>query len=472
MVVRSFLIRLSFGILCSTGAWAQQFTISTVAGTGTQGFAGDGGSAKSAQLAMPTRVLVTSSGNLYIADGLNHRIRMISNGTITTVAGNGTAGYAGDGKSATAAELNDPTGIALDSSGNLYIADSSNSVVRKVSGGNISTFAGNHTAGPAISGMVALAITAQLSDPVAVAVDSSGNVFIADAGNNVIRKVVSGNIYTVVGGASTPLQLNHPDGLAIDSKNALYIADTADRRIIRFHNGVVTVFAGNGTADSSGDNGPAIQAGLGDPVGVGVDSADNVYITDTLNNRIRKVFTNGIITTIAGDGISAYFGDGGLATKAAVYFPHDVTADSSGNIYIADTVNNVIRMLQAAPPSIFSNGVVNAARYNAKISPGALASIFGPSFASENLGASLPLPTTLGGVSVSVNGKAAPILYVTPTQVNFQVPWETAVGSASVTVSVSGRTSSAASVAVLTAAPGLFVSSGRAVGSECRLLTQ
>jgi uncharacterized protein (TIGR03437 family) len=403
-----------------------------VAGTGTQGFAGDGGAAKSAQLAMPVRVVVGSNGNIYIADGLNHRIRMISNGSISTVAGNGTAGYAGDGSSATSAELNDPTGIALDSSGNLYIADAANQVVRKL--------------------------------PVAVAVDASGNIFIADAGNNVVRKVSGANISTVVGAAATTLQLSHPDGLAIDSTGALYIADTANRRIVKFVQGVPTVFAGNGTADFSGDGGPALQAGLGDPVGVGVDSAGNVYIADTFNSRIRRVSPTGTITTIAGDGVEAYFGDGGLATNAGVYFPHDVTADASGNIYIADTGNNTIRLLKPEPPSIFPNGVVNAARYAPKISAGALASIFGPSFASGNLGASLPLTTTLGGVSVSVNGKAAPILYVTPFQVNFQVPWETAVGSASITVTVNGRTSSAVNVAVLTAAPGLFVSaSGRAV---------
>jgi uncharacterized protein (TIGR03437 family) len=446
------------------GAWAQQFTISTVAGTGTQGFAGDGGPAKSAQLAMPTRVVVASNGNIYIADGLNHRIRMISNGTISTVAGNGTAGYTGDGASATSAELNNPTGIALDSSGNLYIADAANQVVRKVSSGTISTVAGNHSSGAGYTGDSGAATSARLNNPVAVAVDSFGNVFIADANNNVIREVASANISTVVGSAATTLQLNHPDGLAIDSAGVLYIADTANRRIVKFFQGSATVFAGNGTADFSGDNGPAVQAGLGDPVGVGVDAAGNVYIADTFNSRVRKVSPNGTITTIAGDGIEAYFGDGGLATNAGVYFPHDVASDAAGNIYIADTGNNAIRLLQPQPPAIFANGVVNAARYTPKISPGALASIFGPSFASGNLGASLPLKTTLGGVSVSVNGRAAPILYVTPTQVNFQVPWETAVGSASVTVTVNGRTSSAVSVSVLTAAPGLFVSaSGRAV---------
>ena len=201
MAVRHSLIRLSFPILFWTGAWAQQFTISTVAGTGTSGFAGDSGPAKSAQLNLPGSVIVDSSGKIYIADGGNHRIRMISGGTISTIAGNGTAGFSGDGAAATAAELNDPTGIALDSSGNLYIADAENNVIRKVSGGNISTIAGNNTAG--YSGDGGTAITGQLNGPVALAVDSSGNVFIADSFNNAIREVTTdGNIHTIVGGAS------------------------------------------------------------------------------------------------------------------------------------------------------------------------------------------------------------------------------------------------------------------------------
>ena len=195
-----------------------------------------------------------------------------------------------------------------------------------------------------------------------------------------------------------------------------------------------------------------------------MDSAGNVYIADTLNSRIRKVTPDGIINTIAGDGIDAYFGDGGPATKAGIYFPHDVTVDAAGNIYIADTFNNVIRLLQPEAPAIFNKGVVNAANFKAQISPGALASVFGTSFASQSLGSSFPLTAMLGGVSVNVNGKAAPVLYVTLGQVNFQVPWETAVGTASVTVTVNGKTSAAVSVPVLTAAPGLFVSSsGRAV---------
>jgi uncharacterized protein (TIGR03437 family) len=402
---------------------------------------------------------VDSSGKIYIADAVNQRIRVISSGTINTFAGDGTAGYTGDTGAAIKAELNGPVGMALDSSGNLYIADATNNVVRMVSsGGTITTFAGDNTAG--FDGDGGLAVDAEVSSPTAVAVDKFGNVFICDAGNNVIRKVSSANIFTVVGGAATELQLNQPDGIAFDSNGAMYIADTGNRRIVKFVEGVsIAVIAGNGLLGYSGDGGPAVDASLGDPTGVAVDAAGNVYIADTFNSRIRKVTPDGIISTVAGDGIQAYFGDGGLATNATLYFPHDVALDSSGNLYISDTFNNVVRMLKPAPPAIFASGVVNAARFRPEIAPGELASIFGTSFASQNAAAGLPATTALGGVSVTVNGKAAPILFVTPYQVNFQVPWETTGSTASIVVTANGRSSPAVNVTVLTADPGLFVSS-------------
>jgi uncharacterized protein (TIGR03437 family) len=464
MEVRQYLIRLSCAALCAAGAWAQQFNISTFAGNGTQGFTGDGGAAKSAEMFLPGRVVVDSSGHVYIADGGNNRIRVVSGGNISTFAGNGTGAFAGDGKAATSAELNNPSGIALDSSGNLYIADSDNHVVRKVSGGNISTVAGRNIQG--YTGDSGAATSAELSFPVAVALDSSGDIFIADAGNNVIRKVSNSDstISTVVGGPATTLQLSHPDGLAIDKNNVLYIVDTDNRRIVKFANGAATVIAGNGDLNASGDGGPALEAGLGDPMGVAVDNAGNLYIADTFNSRVRKISPDGIINTIAGTGITAYFGDGGPALKSGIYFPHDVTADSSGNVYVADTFNNVVRLLEPVAPTLSANGVVNAANYKAQVSPGALASAFGTGFVNQNVGATtLPLNSELAGVSVSVNGKAAPVLYLTPNQVNFQIPWETALGTASITVSVNGRASNAVTVPVVTAAPGVILASGRAV---------
>lgn len=459
MVIRRWVIGVCIGSVFAASALSQQYTINTIAGSaGNAGFAGDSGSAVGSQLNYPTGIAVDKSGNLYIADGLNNRVRKVSGGVISTVAGNGTAGYTGDKGPATSAELNNPTGVALDSSGNLYIADSANNVVRMVSSsGTITTFAGNNTLG--YSGDMALATGAQLSNPVGVIADSAGNVYIADTGNNVIRQVYSGNIVTYAEG------FTQPDAVAVDSAGNIYVADTQGRRIVKYTNaGVYTTIAGNGYGEFSGDNGPGPNAALYDPMGLAVDSSGNVYIADTFNCRIRKVTPSGIITTIAGNGTLYFSGDGGAATQAALHFPHGVAVDSSGNVYITDTVNSVVRELQGTLPTVSTNGVVNAASFAPRISPGALATVFGSNFALTNAGAQTPLPTSVESVSVSVNGQLASVLYVTPTQVNFQVPWETALGPATVTVAVNGGPSNAVTVNVLGAAPGLFsTSSGQAI---------
>ena len=459
MVIRRWVIGVYIGSVFAASALSQQYTINTIAGSaGNPGFAGDSGSAVGSQLNFPTGIAVDKSGNLYIADGLNNRVRKVSGGVISTVAGNGTAGYTGDKGPATSAELNNPTGVALDSSGNLYIADSANNVVRMVSSsGTITTFAGDNTAG--YSGDMALATGAQLFNPVGVVADSAGNVYIADAGNNVIRQIYKGNIVTYAAG------FTQPDAVAVDSAGNIYVADTQGRRIVKYTNaGVYTTIAGNGYGEFSGDNGPGPSAALYDPMGLAVDSNGNVYIADTFNCRIRKVTPSGIITTIAGNGALFFSGDGGPATQAAIHFPHGVAVDSSGNVYITDTVNSVVRELQGSLPAVSANGVVNAASFAPRISPGALATVFGSNFALVNAGAQTPLPTSVESVSVSVNGQLAPVLYVTPTQVNFQVPWETALGPATVTVVVNGGASNAVTVNVLGAAPGLFsTSSGQAI---------
>jgi uncharacterized protein (TIGR03437 family) len=460
MALRISAIGVWLAALMASGALAQQYTITTIAGTpSTFGFAGDSGSATGAQLNAPFGIAVDKSGAVYIADGLNHRVRKVSGGVITTVAGNGTAGFTGDGAAATSGELSNPTGVAIDSSGNIYIADSGNNVVRKVANGTISTFAGNNSAGAGYSGDSALATGAQLNNPVGVAVDSAGNVYIADTGNNVIRKVTGGNIATVAAG------FQHPDGVAVDAAGNIYVADTVGRRIVEISNGSYTTIAGNGSFGFSGDDGPGTRAALNDPMGLALDSSGNVYIADTVNGRIRKLTSSGTITTIAGTGALYFSGDGGPATQAALYFPRGVAVDSAGNVYVADTANAVVRELQGALPVVSANGVVNAASFASQVSPGALATVFGTNFALRNAGAKAPLPLSLGGVSVSVNGQAAPILFVTPAQVNFQVPWETALGSsATVTVSVNGGASNSINVQVLGAAPGLFsLSSGHAV---------
>jgi uncharacterized protein (TIGR03437 family) len=463
--MRYIFLPLAVGLI-ATCAWGQQYTITTFAGNGAAGFTGDGGAAASAQLSSPNGMAFDSSGNLYIADALNQRVRKISGGTITTVAGNGTAGFSGDKAAATSAELRYPSGVALDSAGNLYIADTDNHVIRMVStGGTITTIAGNNTGGYAGDG--GLAVNAELEFPGSVAVDSSGNIFIADSGNGVIREVTGGNIITIAGLGLAGVRLQDPEGIILDGQGNLYISDSDGLRIQKFDlaKQIITVVAGSGNIGFSGDFGPAPEADLNNPKSMALDSNGYVYIADTNNNRIRKVAPDGIITTIAGQGPATYSGDNGPATSATISFPHGIAVDASGNVYIADTGNNAVRLLKPVTPTILTGGVVNAASFTANVSPGSLATVFGSDFigAGQIAGASLPLPLNLGGVAVTVNGKAAPVLFVDATQVNFQIPWDTAAGPAAIVVSSNGIASASVNATVLEAAPGLFVLGARAI---------
>ena len=458
---------LTLGVLSLSCAWSQQYTIKTYAGNRTDGFSGDGGAPTSAQLDLPLGLALDSSSNLYIVDSVNQRIRKISGGTITTVAGNGTGGYSGDGKAATSAELLYPSAVALDSSGNLYIADTSNHVIRMVTtGGTISTIAGDNTGGYAGDG--GLAVNAELAFPTGVAVDASGNIYIADSGNNLIREVSGGNINTIVGGGVGGLFLNDPETVLVDSSGNLYISDQSGYRVLKFANGNLTVLAGNGNIGFSGDNGPAIDAELDEPSGIALDSHGYLYICDTINSRIRKVSPQGVITTIAGVGVPAYGGDGGPASNALLDFPRGIAVDASGNVYFSDTVNYIVRWMQPVTPAIAGGGAFNAASFLPHVSPGALATLFGSNFTGTGLDAiaPLPLPSSLGGVSVEVNGTAAPVLYASSSQINFQIPWETKAGSATILVSTNGIKSGQVTITVEAAAPGLFEQNSHAVAQN------
>jgi sugar lactone lactonase YvrE len=330
--------------------------IHTVAGVCQAGYAGDGGPATSAQLNGPSGVAVDSAGNVYISDYSNQRIRKVSiAGTITTIAGGAT----GDGGSAALAGLYSASGVARDAAGNIYIADTNYHRVRKMAvDGNITTYAGNGTSG--FSGDGGVATNAQLRTPYGVALDSAGNLYIADTGNARIRKVdTSGNIATVAGnggccysgdsGPATSANLNWAMGAAVDSSGNLYIADTNNSRIRKVTPaGTITTLAGTGTSGYSGDGGAAASAQLAYPNGVAVDSSGNVYIADGGNNRIRKVDTSGNIATIAGNGTCCYSGDGGAATSAQLNYPDSVAVDSAGDVYIADTNNLRVRKVNAA----------------------------------------------------------------------------------------------------------------------------
>ncbi|MFL6450656.1 MAG: Ig-like domain repeat protein [Bryobacteraceae bacterium] len=312
-----------------------------IAGTpGIAGFSGDGGPATSASLSGPNGIAVDGSGNVYIAD--SGRIRKVSadTGLITTVAGNGSSGFSGDGGPATNASLGSPSGVAVDGSGNIYIADTPNGRIRKVS---------------ADTGVITT-VACSLNFPIGVAVDGSGDLYIADTYNARIRKVsaTTGVITTVAGnggsgfsgdgGPATTASLYEPSSVTVDRSGNVYIVDSNRIRKVSANTGLITTVAGNGSSGFSGDGGPAASASLDFPYGMAVGGSGNLYIADYHNQRIREVFaTTGIIITVAGNSSVGFSGDGGTATDASLAYPSGVAVDSGGNLYIADSVNRRVR---------------------------------------------------------------------------------------------------------------------------------
>jgi sugar lactone lactonase YvrE len=359
--------------------------ISTVAGNGVRGYAGNGGAATNAKLWNPEGVAFDASGNLFIADFFNNRIRKVNtNGIITTVAGgnNVSGSFGGDGGAATNASIFYPSCLAFDAYGNLFIADNGNDRIRKVdTNGIITTVAGNRYG--SFGGDGGVATNASLALPQGVALDTYSNLFIADTFNNRIRKVDTNGIITTVagngspgyfgdGGAATNAGLYHPQGVTFDAYGNLFIADCSNNRIRKVDaNGIITTVAGNGSATYYGDGSVATNASIYAPYGVAFDAFGNLFIADTGNNRVRRMDTNGIITTVAGTNSAAYAGDGGAATNASLYTPIGVTFDASGNLFIADSGNNRIRkiLLYAGYSTFTLNNIsaINAGNYTVVI---------------------------------------------------------------------------------------------------------
>ncbi len=326
-----------------------------------------------------------------------------SGSAIAPVAGNGNQGFTNGPPLSIA--LNSPTGIALDAKGNVYFDDDGNNVIRKLTAATneVTSFVGTGTAG--CTGDNGPATSATLNRPTQLAFDADYNLYIADAGNNVIRKVTTAGIITTVAGTgvagfsgdgsdAVQAMLNFPDSIALDGAGNLYIADTANNRIREVTSkGVISTVAGNGIGGYGGDNGLATTAELNEPTRVVVDVGGNLYISDLLNNRVRQVnSSNGIITTIAGNGTSGYQGDGNAASSAELNEPVSVALDASGNVYIADLGNHVIRIvnMQSTPATLL--GVL--------LQPGDIATVVGGGTQSDlnpgaSLNVSLSFPTGL-----------------------------------------------------------------------------
>ncbi len=340
--------------------------INTFAGSFATGYGGDGAAATLARLSTPSGVAVDTAGNVYIADQNSKVIRKVDvTGIITTLAGNTIAGYSGDGGMATDAQLYYPTGVTVDLLGNIFIADEFNNVIRKVTpDGRISTYAGNNTIG--FSGDGGPATNAQFWHPADVGVDSVGNLYIADQDNSAIRKVnTSGIISTIAGiggvsgfsgdgGIATNAKLNFPQGIAVDKAGNAYVADFYNSRIRRIDavTGKISTIAGNGGSGFSGDGGEATNAQLFDASAVAIDKHGNVYISDYYNSRVRKVYRNGLINTIAGCDTAGFAGDGGAATLAQINYPEGVAVSDSGILYIADYNNSRVRVVTNIPDTL------------------------------------------------------------------------------------------------------------------------
>ncbi len=527
--------------------------ITTIAGDGDfNTYSGDGGPAVEAQLDYPRGVTVDGSGNLFLADTGNERVRMVTAaGVIGTVAGN------------TAPWLRSPVAVAADGNGNVYVADDIGARVMKVSaGGAVGVFAGTGVVGYAGDG--GAAVNAELDSPSAVAVDAAGNVYIAEEGNHVVRKVdAAGTITTVAGngsagfsgdgGPARSAMLDAPGGLAVDGAGNLYIADSGSGRIRKVAaGGTITRVAGNGVQGFAGDGGPAVNAEFNYPRGLAVDGKGNLYIADAFNNRVRMVTAGGLIFTVAGDGEAGYAGDGGVAAGGRLNAPMGVAVDGQGNVYVADAGNNAVRRLTASEAAcgyavspavvetvaaggtvtlnvkagagcewavsglpgwitvaggvpgagagevaievaanggaarsvqievaglgvtvrqassvleVSAGGVVNGASYQGSVAPGSIAAVFGNFLlGAPVMAASLPLPEDLGGLSFEMGGTAG-MFYASLFQANVQVPWE-AAGRSAVTVSaaLSGQRSAPQMVSVAEYAPGIFAVNGQGTG--------
>ncbi len=350
--------------------YAQAQIITTIAGSGaygepTCGFTGDGFAATNATLCKPVGITIDTFGNLYIGEDGNLRIRKVSpTGIISTYAGNGTQGYFGDGGPATAAEFYHIYYIMCDKKGNVYVPDNSydlpgpgNPRIRKISTtGFISTIAGDSVSGNTGDG--GPAILAELMSPLGIAFDKKDNMYIADYAS-VIRKINKLGIISTIcglgytgawgfggdGGPATAALLNWIPDVAADNKGNIYISDAGNCKIRKIDtNGIISTYAGADTLGGfSGDGGPATAALLKSPAGIICDAAGNVYFSDCANFVVRKISTTGIITTIAGNHGEGFCGDGGPATDACLDRPAGLAFDKQGNLYIADWWNNRVR---------------------------------------------------------------------------------------------------------------------------------
>lgn len=451
MILRLFL---TLAFLTLQAAWSQG-AVTTYAGNGNPAFSGDGGPAAQASINRVVALATDASGNLYAAEELSNRVRKIDvNGVIDTLAGNGSPGFSGDGGPAAQAQLSVPLGVCVDPAQNVYINDTGNKRIRKVTpSGTITTIAGTGAAvhggdgGPALS--------ASFVNPIRCVVDRNSNLYIADQGAHRVRRIdPAGNITTYAGtgapgfsgdgGPAAAAALSNPTALATDAAGNLYITDQVNHKIRRVDTGgAIQTVAFNGSSSYGGDGGPALSASAYFPGSVAVDGAGSLLIVDTLANRVRKV-TGGTISTVAGNGAAGFSGDNGPALQAMFSGPFAIALDSRGNTFVGDIANNRIRKITGiaagSSPVVTSAGVTNGASFQTGIAPGGIVTIFGTGLGAAAGQVIVPSaaawPLQLSGISVTMDGVSVPIYRILNLNGQEQL-------SIQVPFSIAGKTSTA-----------------------------
>lgn len=438
-------------------AW-REYRVTTLAGTGQVGRFGDGSQARFAAFSQPDSLAVDSNGNVFVSDAGNNNIRRIApNGIITRYAGTTEAGFTGDGGLADVASMRAPRGLALGGeSGWLYVADAGNARLRRISPeGGISTF---HQGLQGMRG---------------IAVDGAGNVYVALPNQHVVARIAPGGVVTRFAGTGQPgyrgdnvearfARLSGPTDVAVDAEGTVYIADTENHRIRAVgRDGRIRTVAGTGMGGFQGD-GIATAVALARPAGVAVDEEGNVYVADTDNHRVRVINPAGQIQTIAGTGVAGFAGDEGAASKAMFRQPGDVAVDARGNVYVVDTQNIRIRKLEA-PPRPEITAAVNGGDFTPRLAPGSTVAVFGAKLAEATEAATGTWATVLGGTQLLLNGEAIPLAVVSPGQVNGLIPATAAVGEARLQVLANGVASRVFRVRLAPAAPAWVLSGERIV---------
>ena len=339
-------------VLLHDPAASQRFPVQ--AGTGVQGFSGDGGPAVDAQLAVPSAVFVDVDGNITIADTSNDRVRLVeSDGTIRTLAGTGDRASTGDGGPATEAALNSPTALFVDGDGNIFVAEWTGHRIRKISpSGTITTAVGVGAHG--FQGDGGLSTESNIWSPSAIYVDGQRNLYIAEWGNNRIRKVTAGGTVTTLagtgiagftgeGGPATDARINNPNGIFVDTSGNVYFSDLGNQRVRRITtDGRIETVVGDGTPGFSGDGGPATDASISNPAGLFLDAAGNLYLVDSGNGRIRRIDPSGTITTVVGGAVSEP--DAAMSpTDLALKGPTSLFVDAAGDLFVAEGSGHRVR---------------------------------------------------------------------------------------------------------------------------------